>query len=334
MRLRRSPWRRRGPCRPARPRVPRDEEAAPARVLSEREEARVAVVRRPERGEQRLRVLPSGRGDRHRPSVCAAADGRDEPAGSPTRTAVTGLSLSLQEDRHERALRHAPSGPVSTVSRYAAVDRVADGCDRGVVRLLGRRRARRRSADPASGEHAARQASTWRLPAAARRVDAGEGEEVDHVEVALARAGSVGRQSGRGTGTPPGRSAAGRSPPRRRSGRRPGRGAGRPRRLGLLEHVVPERRRALEAEAVRARSSVEVGRREHRHAHLRGRSPGPTAAPRSGGAAASAAAARSAGRGWRSRPAAGRTAASRSSCRSACSASPARRRSRRTSASR
>ena len=48
----------------------RDEEAAPARVLAEREQMRVAVVRRPERGEQRLRVLPSGRDDRHGPSLC------------------------------------------------------------------------------------------------------------------------------------------------------------------------------------------------------------------------------------------------------------------------
>ena len=194
-RLRRSPWRRRGRCRAGPASGARDEEAAPARVLAEREEARVAVVRRPERGEQRLRVLPSGRGDRHRPSVCAAAGGRDEPAGSPTRTAVTGLSLSLQEDRHERALRHVPSGPVFTVSRYAAVDRVADGCDRGVVRLLGRRRARRRSADPASGEHAG-----GRLPRGAYRPRL-FGSTPANVRKStmskspLARAGSVGRQS-------------------------------------------------------------------------------------------------------------------------------------------
>src|SRR5581483_7917118 len=43
----------------------RDEEAPPARVLAEREEPRVAVVRRPERREQLLRVLPAGRERRH-----------------------------------------------------------------------------------------------------------------------------------------------------------------------------------------------------------------------------------------------------------------------------
>jgi hypothetical protein len=42
-----------------------DEEPTPARVLPEREERRVAVVGRPERGEQRLCVLPSGRDLRH-----------------------------------------------------------------------------------------------------------------------------------------------------------------------------------------------------------------------------------------------------------------------------
>jgi hypothetical protein len=47
----------------------RDEEPSPARVLAEREQPCVAVVRRAERGEELLRVaLPGGRGFDH----CAA----------------------------------------------------------------------------------------------------------------------------------------------------------------------------------------------------------------------------------------------------------------------
>jgi len=74
-----------------------------------------------------------------RAARCLGADGSDRL--KPVTAGDAGAGHPA-----ERAVRHVPSGPVSTVSGHAAVDRVADGCNRGVVRLLGRRRARRRSA--------------------------------------------------------------------------------------------------------------------------------------------------------------------------------------------
>ena len=76
----------------------RDEEAAPARILTERQETRIPVVGRPERREERLGNLLPGRDGPHAPSVCARpslhstemAGALDKPVSRPFPAAGAG----------------------------------------------------------------------------------------------------------------------------------------------------------------------------------------------------------------------------------------------------
>ena len=131
-RSRRRPCRSRRRARASRPAgIARDEERAPARVLPEREQPRVAVVRRPERREQLARVA--------RPRETSA-----RPESMLGRVALSDDLERIAAPRPRRSRRRARSSPAcSPPSRSAGRVYLCAYARRRAARLA---RARRRGA--------------------------------------------------------------------------------------------------------------------------------------------------------------------------------------------
>ena len=234
-------------------RDPRDEEAPPARVLAEGEQARVAVVRRAERREQLARVpvraeaatrrVYSGRVALARTSarIAAAAaalrgagGGRSPACSSPSRSARPRLPLRLR-----RRPRGAPgSRSTTTAEPLTSAARARGGLARRALRGGGGDRGRRRP----------RRSSARGSPSSARR-EAPAG--IEEAEEAAARARA--RRSSR---SPASRAAptSTRSAPRR----------------ARLEQALGEDGASPFAAAMQAALRLRRGARRRRRAALQG----------------------------------------------------------------